>query len=367
MKQCWQRFLVAIVLLAPLSWASANNLFGEEERLPTVDEAIQLVADADWDNQQLLLNFELIDEVYLYQHRFGFTLRDTNGNVINDFAELTLPAGKAKTDEIFGDVQVYFDRLDLALPLNSVPLVDTELEVRYQGCIEDTLCYPPTQKTFEFANPQPTKKPVAAPPAAASDSSAGPGFLDTLQSEDANAFNQWMKDQPLGLIIGLFFVGGLLLAFTPCVFPMVPILSGIIAGEKEPSAARGFTLSVSYVLGMAVPYTLAGLLVALFGAGLNLQFLLQQPAAIITSVVVFVVLALSMFGLYELQLPAALRNKLHQPGQEARGSLIGAAIMGTISALVVSPCVTPILAGALIYVAASGDAATGAADRKSVV
>jgi len=361
MKQCWQRFLVAIVLLAPLSWASANNLFGEEERLPTVDEAIQLVADADWDNQQLLLNFELIDEVYLYQHRFGFTLRDTNGNVINDFAELTLPAGKAKTDEIFGDVQVYFDRLDLALPLNSVPLVDTELEVRYQGCIEDTLCYPPTQKTFEFANPQPTKKPVAAPPAAASDSSAGPGFLDTLQSEDANAFNQWMKDQPLGLIIGLFFVGGLLLAFTPCVFPMVPILSGIIAGEKEPSAARGFTLSVSYVLGMAVPYTLAGLLVALFGAGLNLQFLLQQPAAIITSVVVFVVLALSMFGLYELQLPAALRNKLHQPGQEARGSLIGAAIMGTISALVVSPCVTPILAGALIYVAASGDAATGAA------
>ena len=361
MKQYWQRFLVAILVLAPLSWASANNLFGDEERLPTVDEAIQLVADADWDNQQLLLNFELIDDVYLYQHRFGFTLRDTNGNVINDFAELTLPAGKSKTDEIFGDVQVYFDRLDLALPLGSVPLVDTELEVRYQGCIEDTLCYPPTKKTIEFANPQPAKKPVAAPPAAASEASAGPGFLDTLQSEDANAFNQWMKDQPLGLIIGLFFAGGLLLAFTPCVFPMVPILSGIIAGEKEPSAARGFTLSVSYVLGMAVPYTLAGLLVALFGAGLNLQFLLQQPAAIITSVVVFIVLALSMFGLYELQLPAALRNKLHQPGQEARGNLIGAAVMGTISALVVSPCVTPILAGALIYVAASGDAATGAA------
>jgi len=360
MQKTWLRLGFALTLLLAWSTTLAQDFFGEE-RLPTVDEAIQLVADADWDNQQLLLNFELIDEVYLYQHRFGFTLRDTNGNVINDFADLTLPAGKAKTDEIFGDVQVYFHRLDLALPLNSVPLVDTELEVRYQGCIEDTLCYPPTKKIIAFANPQPTKKPVAAPPAAASDSSAGPGFLDTLQSEDANAFNQWMKDQPLGLIIGLFFVGGLLLAFTPCVFPMVPILSGIIAGEKEPSAARGFTLSVSYVLGMAVPYTLAGLLVAMFGAGLNLQFLLQQPAAIITSVVVFVVLALSMFGLYELQLPAALRNKLHQPGQEARGSLIGAAIMGTISALVVSPCVTPILAGALIYVAASGDAATGAA------
>ena len=361
MHTSWQRLGLALLMLFTVSTAIAQDLFGDQERLPTVDEAIQLVPDADWDNQQLRLDFELIDDVYLYQHRFGFTLRDTNGNVINDFAELILPPGKPKTDEIFGDVEVYFDRLKFSLPLNSVPLVDTELEVRYQGCIEDTLCYPPTRKVFAFDNPQPAKKPMAAVPPAATDSTAGPGFLDTLRSEDANAFNQWMNEQPLGLIIGLFFVGGLLLAFTPCVFPMVPILSGIIAGEKEPSATRGFTLSVSYVLGMAVPYTLAGLLVALFGAGLNLQFMLQQPAAIITSVAVFVVLALSMFGLYELQLPAALRNKLHQPGQEARGSLIGAAIMGTISALVVSPCVTPNLAGALIYVAASGDAATGAA------
>ena len=98
MKQCWQRLLVAIMVMVPLSWANANNLFGDQERLPTVDEAIQLVPDADWDNQQLRLDFELIDDVYLYQHRFGFTLRDTNGNVINDFAELILPPGKPKTD-----------------------------------------------------------------------------------------------------------------------------------------------------------------------------------------------------------------------------------------------------------------------------
>src|SRR5699024_6700676 len=127
--------------------------------------------------------------------------------------------------------------------------------------------------------------------------------------------NQWMSGQHLGLVLALFFAGGVLLAFTPCVFPMVPILSGIIAGDSGTGggtgARRGFVLSLVYVLGMAVPYTLAGLLVAMFGAGLNLQFLLQQPAAIITSAVIFVLLALSMFGLYELQLPAALRNRLN--------------------------------------------------------
>lgn len=356
MRSAWQPLLF-IVAFFPL-WASASDLF-RDDPLPTVDEAIQLVTDADWDNQKLLLDFELIDDVYLYQHGFTFTLRDQNGNVLEDFADYTLPPGKEKIDEVFDEVEVYYDQLTLTLPVSSVPLVATELEVRYQGCIEDTLCYPPTQKVFPLTNPALAKKPPAAPAATANVDDSG--FLGTLQSEDANAFNRWMTDRPLGLVIGLFFVGGLLLAFTPCVFPMVPILSGIIVGEKEPSASRGFVLSTSYVLGMAVPYTLAGLLVAVFGAGLNLQFLLQQPAAIITSTVIFVLLALSMFGLYELQLPAFLRNKLHQPGESKRGSLFGAALMGTISALVVSPCVTPILAGALIYVAASGDALTGAA------
>ena len=354
----WQRLGIALALLLAWSTTLAQDLFGEE-RLPTVDEAIHLITDADWDNQQLRLDFELIDDVYLYQHRFDFTLKDTNGNVLETFDDISLPEGKAKTDEIFGDVIVYFHRVGLKLPLKSVPLVDTVLEVRYQGCIEDTLCYPPTRKTFEFSSPQPTKKSPAA--TAAIPGSDNTGFLDTLQSDDANAFNEWMENQSITLIVGLFFVGGLLLAFTPCVFPMVPILSGIIAGEDNPSASRGFVLSSAYVLGVAVPYTLAGLLVALFGAGLNLQFLLQQPAAIITSAVIFVALALSMFGLYEMQLPHFLRDRLHQPGAEKRGSLMGAAIMGAISALVVSPCVTPILAGALIYVAASGDAFTGAA------
>ncbi|MEE4249237.1 MAG: protein-disulfide reductase DsbD, partial [Alcanivoracaceae bacterium] len=184
---------------------------------------------------------------------------------------------------------------------------------------------------------------------------------DTLTSDSAGAFSDWMGSHGLGMVLLLFFAGGLLLAFTPCVFPMIPILSGIIAGADNPGAGRGFMLSSAYVLGVAVPYTVAGLLVAMFGAGMNLQYILQQPAAIIVSTIIFVVLALAMFGLYELQLPAALRNRLNSMGEGRNGgSLWGAGLIGAISALVVSPCVTPILAGALVYVAASGDALTGA-------
>jgi thiol:disulfide interchange protein DsbD len=169
-----------------------------------------------------------------------------------------------------------------------------------------------------------------------------------------------MQGHHLSMVVALFFAGGLLLAFTPCVFPMIPILTGVIAGENNPSAYRGFTLSLAYVLGVAIPYTLAGLLVASFGAGMNLQYWLQQPAAIITAAFVFVVLSLAMFGLYELQLPAFLRDRLNRAGHERGGSLLGAGLLGVISALIVSPCVTPILAGALVYVAGTGDAVTGA-------
>ena len=369
------RMLIAVMGLAlsaaapALSLDGGDSLFGgDEARLPNVDEAIQVVPDADWDRQQLLVSFSLLDRVYLYRHRLDFTLRDANGNLLDDFDDLELPPGEAKTDEIYGDVNVYFGQLDVRLPLDSVPLADTELEVHYQGCIEDKLCYPPEVRTFSFSAPGPERAPATGGPAATevSASDGAPrddqgGFFSILLSEDANAFNSWMHDRDLGLIVALFFAGGLLLAFTPCVFPMVPILSGIIAGQSDASARRGFILSCAYVLGVAVPYTLAGLLVAVFGAGLNLQFLLQQPAAILTSVVIFVLLALSMFGLYELQLPERLRNRLNNAGPNGRGGLGGAVLMGVISALVVSPCVTPILAGALLYVAGTGDAVTGAA------
>lgn len=351
--------LTLLLLFASLSaTATLPGVFGRHDEIPSAERAFDVAVDALASEQALRVDFVLWPRVYLYQHSFAFRLFDRDGNLLHDFADWTAPAGTPKYDEIFGDVEVYYDSLTLELPLDSVPLVPAELEVSYQGCLEDVLCYPPVTRRFPVSFvPAAAEAPAAAMPAPAAGDA---GFFAVLGSQDANAFSGWMSSRGLGMVSLLFFAGGLLLAFTPCVFPMVPILSGIIAGAGHPTAARGFSLSLSYVLGMAVPYTLAGLLVAVFGAGLNLQYLLQQPLAIMISAAVFVLLALAMLGVFELQLPAFLRDRLGSAGTGRGGSLPGAAVMGAISALVVSPCVTPILAGALMYVAASGNAATGA-------
>jgi len=354
--------LIALCLLLCTGVQASPFGAGLGGDLPSVDQAIQVSAQPDWERQQILVSFSLIDHVYLYQQRLAFSLYDASGKKIRQFPLPELSGGVTKNDAVYGNVTVFYNHLDVVLPVQSLPDRPTRLKVDYQGCIEDTLCYPPESRTFDLpaasfgdaAGPAGESSPRQAVPP------AGEGFVGTLLSQDAGSFSAWISTRSLALVLGLFFVGGILLAFTPCVFPMLPILSGIIAGEAQPSARRGFILSVAYVLGVAVPYTLAGLLVALFGAGLNLQFLLQQPAAIITSAVIFVLLALSMFGLYELQLPERLRSRLNSAGGSRNGGVIGAVVLGIISALVVSPCVTPILAGALIYVAGSGDALTGA-------
>jgi thioredoxin:protein disulfide reductase len=343
-----------LALLAALTSPLYASLYDSQDDIPRASDAMQVSAFAEPEQQQIRVMIALYPGVYLYQHSLGLRLLDENGNLLNDFEDWQPPAGKPKVDEIFGEVEVYYDLLEFTVALDSVPLVATVLEVDHQGCLEDVLCYTPQTARIPLVF---VPEPAASQPAPATES----GFFTTLTSDNAGAFSDWMSSHGLGMVLLLFFAGGLLLAFTPCVFPMIPILSGIIAGADNPGAARGFMLSSAYVLGVALPYTLAGLLVALFGAGMNLQYMLQQPAAIIASTTVFVVLALAMFGLYELQLPERLRNRLNALGEgRSGGSLWGAGLMGAISALVVSPCVTPILAGALVYVAASGDALTGA-------
>ena len=328
---------------------------GTQDDIPLASDAMQVSAFAEPEQQQIRVMISLYPGVYLYQHSLGLRLLDENGNMLSEFADWQPPAGKHKVDEIFGEVEVYYDQLEFTVALDSVPLVATVLEVDHQGCLEDVLCYTPQTARIPLVF---VAKPEAVVITA---NNTEVSFLDTLTSDNAGAFSDWMGSHGLGMVVLLFFAGGLLLAFTPCVFPMIPILSGIIAGADNPGAGRGFMLSSAYVLGVAIPYTVAGLLVAIFGAGMNLQYILQQPAAIIVSTIIFVVLALAMFGLYELQLPAALRNRLNAMGEGRNGgSLWGAGLIGAISALVVSPCVTPILAGALVYVAASGDALTGA-------
>lgn len=305
-----------------------------------VDEAFQIESEQRGD--QLLLTLHIADDYYLYRHSLRF-----KGNNLT-FSEPTLPEGTEHEDDFFGKTRVYYQQVSIAVPLKEVG-ENATLRVRYQGCT-DGLCYPPTDKLIDVA---PLVTATTAPTAETTQSVAPVSQQDQLAAALGN--------QGFWLSIVAFFALGLGLAFTPCVFPMYPILTGIIAGAGHRlSTGRAFLLSMVYVQGMAVTYTLLGLVVA--SAGLKFQAALQHPYVLIGLSVMFVLLALSMFGLYSLQLPSSLQTRLSGlSNRQQGGSVVGVAIMGMISGLVCSPCTTAPLSGALIYVAQSGDLWLGGA------
>ncbi|WP_439845879.1 protein-disulfide reductase DsbD [Aeromonas veronii] len=305
-----------------------------------VDEAFQIESEQRGD--QLLLTLHIADDYYLYRHSLRF-----KGNNLT-FSEPTLPEGTEHEDDFFGKTRVYYQQVSIAVPLKEVG-ENATLRVRYQGCT-DGLCYPPTDKLIDVA---PLVTATTASNAETAQSVAPVSQQDQLASALGN--------QGFWLSIVAFFALGLGLAFTPCVFPMYPILTGIIAGAGHRlSTGRAFLLSFVYVQGMAVTYTLLGLVVA--SAGLKFQAALQHPYVLIALSVMFVLLALSMFGLYTLQLPSSLQTRLSGlSNRQQGGSVVGVAIMGMISGLVCSPCTTAPLSGALIYVAQSGDLWLGGA------
>ncbi|MBL0596016.1 protein-disulfide reductase DsbD [Aeromonas veronii] len=305
-----------------------------------VDEAFQIESEQRGD--QLLLTLHIADDYYLYRHSLRF-----KGNNLT-FSEPTLPEGTEHEDDFFGKTRVYYQQVSIAVPLKEVG-ENATLRVRYQGCT-DGLCYPPTDKLIDVA---PLVTATTASAAETAQSVAPVSQQDQLASA--------LGHQGFWLSIVAFFALGLGLAFTPCVFPMYPILTGIIAGAGHRlSTGRAFLLSFVYVQGMAVTYTLLGLVVA--SAGLKFQAALQHPYVLIGLSVMFVLLALSMFGLYTLQLPSSLQTRLSGlSNRQQGGSVVGVAIMGMISGLVCSPCTTAPLSGALIYVAQSGDLWLGGA------
>ncbi|QHB83811.1 protein-disulfide reductase DsbD [Aeromonas veronii] len=305
-----------------------------------VDEAFQIESEQRGD--QLLLTLHIADDYYLYRHSLRF-----KGNNLT-FSEPPLPEGTEHEDDFFGKTRVYYQQVSIAVPLKEVG-ENATLRVRYQGCT-DGLCYPPTDKLINVA---PLVTATTASTAETAQSVAPVSQQDQLAAALGN--------QGFWLSIVAFFALGLGLAFTPCVFPMYPILTGIIAGAGHRlSTGRAFLLSFVYVQGMAVTYTLLGLVVA--SAGLKFQAALQHPYVLIGLSVMFVLLALSMFGLYTLQLPSSLQTRLSSlSNRQQGGSVVGVAIMGMISGLVCSPCTTAPLSGALIYVAQSGDLWLGGA------
>ena len=295
---------------------------------------------------RIIARWQIAKGYYLYRKKFSFTLRDGQGLTLGEY---TLPAGVAKTDETFGRSEVYYDQVEVALPLHVGPEASRTLtlESHYQGCADAGLCYPPITKTSALT----LANNVAAT------SATGPAQAGFVSEQDRLA--QSLVSGNRFFTILLFFGAGLLLAFTPCMFPMLPILSSIIVGQgPQVTTGKAFRLSLAYVLAMAVTYTFAGVLAGLFGA--NLQVAFQNPWIIGVFSGLFVALALSMFGFYNLQIPNSWQTKISQlSNRQKSGSLVGAAIMGMLSALIVGPCLAAPLAAALIVIGQSGNAVLG--------
>lgn len=287
---------------------------------------------------------------YLYRHAFAVAVRPA---AAAELSEPVIPAGLPKVDEYFGDVEVYYGATTLSVGV-PVQRAAVEVGITYQGCADAGLCYPPETRWVALAG---TDAAQPGPAAVVAD-----GATDGGLTEDRRLAGL-LADSSFVTALALFFLGGIGLAFTPCVLPMVPILSSIIVGQKGTlTRGRAIRLSLSYVVGMALTYALVGTLVGLFGAGLNLQAALQSPPVLVTFAALFVVLALAMFGFWELRLPAALEQRLNNVGDRVGGGRhVSVLVMGALSALVVSPCVSAPLAGALIYLSTTGDAVLGGA------
>ncbi len=298
-----------------------------------------------------LVRFTSQPGYYLYKDKFEFRVLGATGFVIR---EVELPEGVMKDDPEFGPVPVYLGQVEIPVRFNrpTGAAAEVTLEANFQGCRDGDICYPPMSRTVTFGMPA-AETAIGRPV-----SDDGPGRAAPVSEQDKLA--SLLTSHPVKAIAA-FFVAGLLLAFTPCVFPMVPILSGIIIGQGDRiTAMRSFWLSLVYVLAMAVTYTVAGVLAGLFGK--NLQAAFQNPWIISGFVLIFILLALSMFGFYELQLPGRLQTRLAEASNRQKGGqLWGVAVMGFLSALIVGPCVAPPLMAALIVIGSSGDATLGGA------
>jgi thiol:disulfide interchange protein DsbD len=296
-------------------------------------------------SDRVLLNWEIADGYYLYRAR----IKVATTSAAAQLGPPEFPAGQFKTDEYFGRQEIYHHELRVAVPVARATggVFTLPLQVTYQGCAEAGLCYPPITKS------------VSVQLAGGAGAAVGtPGAADG--SSEESRFARLVTGN-FFLMVGGFYLAGLLLAFTPCVLPMVPILSGIIAGSgASVTTGRAFALSATYVLGMALTYTAAGIVGAAMGR--EVQALFQQWSVLVLFAAVFVAMALSMFGLYTVQMPAAIQTRIAGiSNRQSAGTFGGVAIMGALSALIVTTCVGPALVAALLVIGQTGQIARGGA------
>nr|WP_240485120.1 protein-disulfide reductase DsbD [Aestuariibacter salexigens] len=318
------------------------DLFSEEPEFLPVDQAFQF--EFDQQGERLIVSWDIADGYYLYKKQFKTVLKNA------ELGEPQYPDTAVQIeDEFFGISDVFYDQVAITFPIIS-SVQDGVVKVRYQGCADAGLCYPPTTQVVYLDEMS---------------TSSGDGTADVSGNTNAPISQQFelaellSSDQGLLVTLALFVLLGIGLAFTPCVFPMYPILSGIVIGQgKQVKTSRAFSFSFVYVQGMAITYSLLGLVVA--SAGVQFQAALQHPVILGVLIVLFIALALVMFGAYELQLPSAWQEKLNNlSDQQTRGNYFGVFVMGALSGLIASPCTTAPLTGILLFIAQSGDLVLG--------
>lgn len=343
----------ATVKVAAAGKSTADKIFDQSAKVAAndddyldVDVAFVLAGEAQSANN-VQLNWRIAEGYYLYKGR----IKVAPANTAQGIGAVVLPKGESHYDEYFGEQEIYRGILDasFAVPPSGSKTVD--VNVTYQGCADAGLCYPPITKTLTISlDGAPT---VAS---TSSGSSSGGGFVS-----EQDSYADKIKNGNLFLVLLSFFGAGLLLAFTPCVLPMVPILSGIIAGSgANVTTRRSFMLSLSYVLGMAFTYTAAGIAAGAIGQGFNLQATFNQPWIITVFSLLFVVLAASMLGMFTIEMPGFIQTRLSNASNEQQaGTYLGVGVMGALSALIVSACVAPPLIAALTVISQTGDVVRG--------
>jgi len=293
------------------------------------------------DNNMLAVRWLVQPDYYLYKDKISFSVDEAS------IENIKFPDATIKNDEFFGEVSVYNTPLEIQIELNNIQKDYVLVTIKHQGCWEGGVCYPPQVDRLEVSLEGSKKAPI-------------PSYEKV--TIDENIVSEKFQQGGLALFIAAF-LAGLALSWTPCVYPMVPILSGIIIGQKEkPSNLNALLMSITFVLSMSVAYGLIGASAGYFGAGINLQAIMQTPWVLFVFSCIFILLSLSMFGFYDIQLPSGVQTRLTSiSNSQSGGSFVGVSIMGFLSALIVGPCVTPFLATALSYVIAGGSAAKGGA------
>lgn len=326
-----KHYIISLLFILCSTFSYAN-----ESKFSPVEKAFPFTWEVR--DQGAILTFDTQQGYYLYKSRFSFKSDES----LTLSAPIYSQSGEEKQDPNFGQVIVFHDPLTITLPYTG----QGNLTLRFQGCADDGLCYLPQKQVLDL----PLKTATQPKP----DNNT---TLDFEQlSTDTSSLSSFLNSagKPQALLV--FFLLGLGLSLTPCVLPMIPILASIIGGQKKMSGKKGAALSSAYVLGMASSYAITGVLVTTLAKGINLQSAMQQPWLLSVFAAIFILLALAMFGFYELQLPSSLQQKLNQGSDKlGGGKLASVFMMGAISALVVSPCVSAPLAGALLYVSTTQD------------